>query len=321
MILVEGEGVGASRDEALRLAWKDAVRKALGMVIDAATVRKGEELQESITLLSRGYIERYEILREEKSEGLFTIVLRAWIRKDTLLRGLLSDRPGEYSLDGKSLYASAFSREKQIREAKEILSEWITSFAYGNYLKASVSDPLFFHEKGEISLKVTLSFDTARYYRDFAGEMARILDYVALEKGREFPMFLKRNSRSGVLELPFARKSLREYMTLLGLSPSGKNPRRSSLSLPGGEARANVYLGTGTFYFSAYALPEEVFQSLWQELWNPKKIRHPRGNSFTKGILHIALQNESGIELLTHRENLNIQNVILFPSPQGALFE
>ena len=321
LILVEGEGVGASRDEALRLAWKDAVRKALGMVVDAATVRKGEELQESITLLSRGYIERYEILREEERKGLFTIALRAWIRRDTLLGGLLSDRPGEYSLDGKSLYASAFSREKQIREAREILSEWITSFAYGNYLKASVSDPFFFHEKGEISLKVTLTFDTARYYRDFAGEMARILDYVALEKGREFPMFLKRDSRSGTLELPFARKSLREYVTLLGFSPSGKNPRRSSLSLPRGEARANVYLGTGTFYFSAYALPEEVFQFLWQELWNPKKARHPRGNFFTKGTLHIALQNESGIELLTHRENLNIQNVILFPSPQGALFE
>lgn len=321
LVMAQGKGLGASRDEALRLAWKDAVRKALGMVIDSKTSREGERLQESITLLSRGYIEKYEILQEKQENGIFTVAIQAWIRGETLLQGLLSDRPGEYSLDGKSLYASAFSREKQFREAREILFEWMTSFAYENYLDVSVAEPLFSYEKGEVSLKVTLTFDTLRYYRDFAGEMARILDYVALEKGKEFPMLLKRDSKTGNVELPFERKTLEEYVKLFGVDLSGKNRERRDFLISGEKARANVYLGTGAFYFSAYALPEEVFRSLWQELWNPEKIRAPRGNFFKRGSLQITLKNEAGIDLLTHRENLNVQNVILFPHPQAPLFE
>ena len=237
------------------------------------------------------------------------------------MQGLISDRPGEHSLDGKSLYASAFSREKQIREAVEILHEWMTSFAYENYLRTSVSEPVFSHEKGEVSLRVVLEFDTPRYYRDFVGEMARILDYVALEKGRILPMFLKGNAKTGMVELPFSRESLGEYMTLFGLDSLESNRNRRYITISGEEKKVNLYLETGTFYFSAYALPEEVFRSLWKELWNPGKVRTHRGNFFKGGKLRIALKNQAGMDLVTHEKNLNIQNVILFPHPGLPLFE
>ena len=318
LVVAEGKGVGPERDEALRLAWQDAVRKATGLVMDSTTVRRGENIVDSITLLSRGYIEKYELLEEKELDGVFHTSVKAWIRRDVILQGLLAERPSEYAVEGRSLYAQALTKEQQIREAVEILDEWLSAFKYENYLIASVSDPVFRHGAGEVVFKVALTFDTKRFYNEFSRELARLLDYVALARERSLPMHLPVDTRSGKVSLPFTRQSVGEYVGLLGLdSAKARKPHVRMTALEGME-HANVYLATSTFYFSAYRLPEEVFDALWSRVWKGTSSRIG-GAFFRGGNLRIAMKSEGGTDLLTHDKPLNINNVILFPDPRAPL--
>ncbi len=318
LVVAEGKGVGVDRDDALRLAWQDAVRKGTGLVMDSTTVRKGDTIVESITLLSRGYIDRYELLEEKKIKGVFHTKVKAWIRRDIILQGLLAERPAEYSVDGKSLYAQALTKEEQIREAVEILDEWLSSVKYENYLIASVSNPVFRHGAGEIAFRVALTFDADRFYSEFAAEMTRLLDYVALAKEKTVPMHLPIDTRSGKVSLPFKRQSVGEYVRLFGLDSAKTGKPHVRMSAIEGTKLANVYLATSSFYFSAYRLPEEVFGALWSRVWKGTSSKIP-GTFFGGGTLRIALKSKGGSDLLTHENPLNVNNVILFPDPRAPL--
>jgi len=319
LVVAEGEGTGTDREEALRMAWQDSVRKATGLVMDATTVRKGADVVDSITLLSRGYIEKYELLDESEKDGLFHTKVKAWIRRDIILQGLLAEKPSEYVMEGRSLYARALTREQQIREAIDILDEWFTAFKYENYLIASVSDPAFRHGAGEVVVKLSLSFDSRRFYSEFCTEVGRLLDYVALAKEADLPMFLPFDARSGLVRLPYERKSVGEYVDLMGLNSARERmPHASVTEAEGGAGRANVYLASSPFYFSAYRLPEEVFNALWVRLWKGVKSR-PDGTLFREGNFRIALKSEGGTELLVHEHPLSIDSVILFPDPRSPL--
>lgn len=299
LVVAEGVGTGTSKEEAMQQAWKDAVKNALGMVMDSTTVKKGDELVESITMLSRGYIEKYEVIDESEKDGSFKVILKAWIRRNLILQGLLLERPSTYSLDGKSLYASALTGERQLDEGVDILDEWISSFKYENYVLASVSDPVFRHKSGELSVRISLVFDRERYYRDFASEMSRILDYVSISKERDIPMRLKVNSSSGEVSVVFDRESMAVYENLLGLDSSS-------------QGIGNIYLVTSNFYFSSYTLPEKVFEALWERIWGGPKLKN-RGIFFCDGVFNISFKNSSGVEIATEERSLKIDNVILFP--------
>lgn len=319
LVVAEGEGTGTDRDEALRLAWQDAVRKATGLVMDATTVRKGADVVDSITLLSRGYIEKYELLDESEKDGLFHAKLKAWIRRDIILQGLLAEKPSEYVMEGRSLYARALTKEQQISEAIEILDEWFTSFKYENYLVPAISDPAFRHGSGEIVVKLALTFDSERFYSEFYTEMAHLLDYLTLGKEAELPVFLPFDTRSGVAKLPYERASVGEHVDLMGLnSAKERMPHARVMDASGASVSANVYLASSPFYFSAYRLPEEVFDALWTRLWRGVETR-PGGAFFREGSFRIALKSEGETELLVHEHPLSIDSVILFPDPRSPL--
>jgi len=315
LVAAIGKGSSTDRDEALRLAWKDAVRKATGLVMDSITVQKEKEVVESITLLSRGYINRYEILEEKKIKGIFHLTVKTWVRRDIVLQALLSGRPAHYSLDGKSLYSQALIREQQLREAMEILVEWLSAFKYENYLIASVSAPVFRHGAGEMTFKVSLTFDTERFYKEFSGEMKRLLDYVALAKESNLPMHLPVDKRSGKVTLPFERKSIADYLRLFGLDSARARKPHVRVAAHGEERFANIYLAISSFYFNAYNLPDEVFESVWNKVWASEGSKKT-GVFFKKGTLRIMLKNKGGSALLSHESPLNINNVGIFPDPR-----
>jgi hypothetical protein len=79
---VIGEGWGATRDAALRLAERDAVEKASGVAISARTrVENGMMKEEKLTATARGRVAGYEVLSETSERGLYRVKVRA--RVDT----------------------------------------------------------------------------------------------------------------------------------------------------------------------------------------------------------------------------------------------
>ena len=55
-IVVDAEGIGSSRETAIEQAYMDAVRRSLGMILDAKTEVKDNGISEKIISYSRGVV-------------------------------------------------------------------------------------------------------------------------------------------------------------------------------------------------------------------------------------------------------------------------
>ena len=87
-IIVTVEGVGDSRSSALDQAWLEAIRLAVGMMIEARTEIDQDQIAERIIAHSRGVVEGYEILGADQEAGVYRLRMQAKVRKDILRDGL-----------------------------------------------------------------------------------------------------------------------------------------------------------------------------------------------------------------------------------------
>ena len=157
-VVAESEGAGVTRSKALMDARRNAVQQAIGLVSKGVTQAIDGRVRENVLQLSRGFIEKYE-LQEERQEGVrWRVKIKAWIRKENLLAGLLQKDPDKSVLDGSGLITRASSREQQIAEATEMLIETLTSIPYENYVHTAVGAEDLNSGNGELTLDVRFSF-------------------------------------------------------------------------------------------------------------------------------------------------------------------
>lgn len=84
--VVIGEGWGATRDGALRLAQRDAVEKASGVAISGRTrVENGMMKEEKVTASARGRVAGYDLLSESSERGLYKVKVRARVDTESSL--------------------------------------------------------------------------------------------------------------------------------------------------------------------------------------------------------------------------------------------
>jgi len=94
---VIAEGVSSSvdyamaRDEAIEDALRNAVEQAVGALLDSETILQNEDLlSDRIYTHSRGYIERYSIIREGNRGGLYRVSIRALVSKGAIKDNLVA---------------------------------------------------------------------------------------------------------------------------------------------------------------------------------------------------------------------------------------
>jgi hypothetical protein len=85
-VIVEGQG--DSRAAAMDQAWLEAVRLAVGMMIEARTEIDQNQVAERIIAHSRGVVDGYEILMTENQAGVYRLWMKAKVRRDILHDGL-----------------------------------------------------------------------------------------------------------------------------------------------------------------------------------------------------------------------------------------
>ena len=89
LVKVQGRGVGATKDAALKDAYRDAIERAVGLYVDAEQMVKNDELvSDQILTQSNAYIEKYDVVKESESDGLFTMRILATVRKTALTKKL-----------------------------------------------------------------------------------------------------------------------------------------------------------------------------------------------------------------------------------------
>jgi hypothetical protein len=87
IVCIQGENIPGARHNAIQDALRQAVEQGVGMLMDATSVLKNDELMERIYTNTQGYISRYEIIKEGREPGgLYKVKIQAEVSL-----GVLSD--------------------------------------------------------------------------------------------------------------------------------------------------------------------------------------------------------------------------------------
>lgn len=126
---VTAEGAGSTETEALKDAFRNAVQQAVGLVVDAETVVKNEDiLEDQILTYSDGFIEKHRVLSKQKRDGIVSIEIEAVIKRRSLVQKLESAKVIKRKADGGSLFGEIVSQAEGSQDAKKLLNKALKGF-------------------------------------------------------------------------------------------------------------------------------------------------------------------------------------------------
>ena len=133
IVKVKGRGVGVSKAEALKDAYRDAVERAVGMYVDAEQMMKNEELvKDQILTQSNAYIEKFDIINEtSKQGGLVQVQILAHVRKSTLTKRIYDVMPTKTFALGselKNTHAKMETSERRNIDGAALLANALEGF-------------------------------------------------------------------------------------------------------------------------------------------------------------------------------------------------
>ncbi|MDR1612643.1 MAG: formylglycine-generating enzyme family protein [Planctomycetota bacterium] len=197
--VVETEGMGKNRSEAIDQAWIEAIRSSVGMMTDIRTEVSQDEVSETIIAHSRGLIEKYEILMADDSragDGVYRIRLKAWVRKDILRDGLeyvasrgqvmafsIEDLKKDELDPGKaeSLDAMESSQAAQGREAAKLIVQLLNKYRQADFVNLAIAGKPAQVEgaKDMLRIELAVSFNEDLYYKGFLPEAKKLFAQIA----------------------------------------------------------------------------------------------------------------------------------------------
>jgi hypothetical protein len=177
------EGTGTNASEALREAFRTAVRQAVGVYVDSETLSQKEEIvSDRLTTFSDAFVVRYEELERETVDGLVRVKISAAIEVGKMLANLRESKIDTLDLAGQDLVACAVTRKeardaaaallyRKFCELPNVLSASTLPFRTGDYDA----------ETGKLTVTYTLLTDHDRY-RAFLDSALPLLTRVAKGK-------------------------------------------------------------------------------------------------------------------------------------------
>ena len=193
---VFAEGVGSTKEEALKDAFRAAVRQVVGEVVDGETLVKNEELvKDQVLTYSDGFIPEHKVTSEKRDNGLFRVSIRAKVQRRSVIMKLKAANITLKNLDGQSLYGSIVTQIGAEKDASALVAKAFDGFP-DHYLEAHlVNEPKVLEKTdSQATLLATVQFvPNLEAYKTFATRLCQTLDGVAKQKG-EFSTVLRTRS-------------------------------------------------------------------------------------------------------------------------------
>ncbi|CAM1378384.1 hypothetical protein [Fretibacterium fastidiosum] len=307
-IVADAEGTGTSEEQALADARRRAVQQAIGFLSQGLTRTQDGQTEENIVRLSRAFIEKYEVTAKREEKGRHTVSIRAWIRKENLLAGLLQKDPSRSVLDGVSLVTRAATREQQVQEAGDILVDVFRSMPLSNFIRCSTEGTSFQSGSEKLKLGIHFTFDRELFFSQAVPQLVSVLDYVSESSAKDVPFLFPLSGGDPVsITPPVSVDSLPRYRELMDLRDGN-----FYIDLPDGGGFANIYVLTRNYYFNAYRVAPEAFSRLAESLFRPDRQGMLDGRSLGRTDLKMEFKGGGGAVLFTHTEPLQLHNVLFF---------
>ena len=122
---VVAEGTGKSESQAKKEAFREAIRKVVGVLIDAKTqVKNDNVIQEEVLEYSGGFIRDYKILSTKKdANGLFIVQAECQVEINRVREKLDTLKITTVKVDGDKFNESQMSKEELQKNAAQFISK------------------------------------------------------------------------------------------------------------------------------------------------------------------------------------------------------
>lgn len=201
---VVAEGVGVTADEAIKDAYRNAVRQVVGAVVDAETLIKNDELiDDKVLTYSDGFIKTYEEVAGSKKVqgGLHRIKIKALVERRSVIAKLKAANVTMKDVNGKGLFAEAITQMDAETDAATLLKKQFEDFPQSCITAVVVGKPEITKKNADgavVRILVQVEPDL-KAYKAFSARIIPVLAKLATKKG-EFTADFKRDAQS---ELPF----------------------------------------------------------------------------------------------------------------------
>ena len=271
-VKVKGRGVGATKVEALKDAYRDAVEQAVGMFVDAEQLMKNDELvKDQILTHSNAYVLDCRELEEKPiGGGLVQLRILATVKKAALTKKLSGVMPTQtIALNDtglRNVHAQLVTKEKRAEDAAALLKNALNGInPMKSLMVASIrpetqkiltSDTVQMNNQPLSANQVLLrylfevKFDRAKYFDEFVPDIKKVLDQISLTPPKELRLM------EAMLVFPGESLHFRQLKAFLGgESRLSWNDDSSALSGDGGSLVSGLPL---------FADPIHVYCISWQ---------------------------------------------------------
>lgn len=180
---VKASGQGATKIDALNAAWTEAVRLGVGMFVSSKAESINDQLTEEIVLHSRGRVNSYQVLREEKKDNIWDITILAVIDKDILQEAANTVQSQEVSVDLSHLAAQKTTEGTQKQSADELIAAFVPFENIEDYLDYSFKVE---EKDGNVYAFHTLTVNEKKYKEIIVPRFTQLLDEISTGKSEEF---------------------------------------------------------------------------------------------------------------------------------------
>ena len=206
-VKVQGRGVGANRDEALKDAYRDAIERAVGLYVDAETVANNDQIvTDQVLTHSNAYITDYrELGMKQLNGGLVQLRILATVKKQALTTKLTDVMPAQtVRIDNTGLqnvHAQLVTKEKRAEDAAALLKNALEGLnPMKSLMVASIrpeTQKILTGEAAKINYKplpanqvmlrylFEVKLDREKYFSEFMPHLKKVLDQISIAKPKE----------------------------------------------------------------------------------------------------------------------------------------
>ena len=178
---VLGKGAGTTEDEALKDAFRDAVRQVVGAVVDAETVVKNDDvINDQVLTYSDGFIKEQKVVSTKRMAVLVRTTIQATVERRKVIQKLQAANVTVKKIEGQSLFAEVVTQQDAKANATALLKKALADLP--TMLTAEmVGKPTYDADKGEAVLQISIKPDR-KAFDAFRERLEKVLDVIAIRK-------------------------------------------------------------------------------------------------------------------------------------------
>ena len=224
---VVATGIATDADGAVQAAFSQAIEQAVGVLVDAETIVKNDEIvRDQVLTFSRGFIQKFEVIWQGKKDGLHMARIRAKVSVNKLTEKLQAGKITTREVPGELLARQFKFDFKNEKEAAEMLAKKLEDFDMTKLTKVELIGKPEVSREGSMAymnIKAKVSPDM-EHWATFSKDLRAFLVQTSLAKANitEKNGWITYPGGYDALERDVKTNSPSEHLTGLYIGPGNK---------------------------------------------------------------------------------------------------